>query len=369
MKRKKDKAPPRSLDDLLVLAKEQALRGELAEAEARYREALDISPGHLAVITLLALVMVDRDNTSEAIDLLEEARDFAPDFAPIQLALGSAYAMAGHDEIAVATMEIASKLDSEGTVAFERLAKHHVRCGRPREAIGVLRRLLRREPSNADAQFMLTALTGEQPVVREHRPALVAELFDSYASTFDAHLAKLEYDAPRELAALVASVQPPPSRGWLVVDLGCGTGHVGSVFRDWARSLVGSDLSPRMIVRARERAVYDELHVEDLRATLERVRDVDLIVAADVFNYVGTLDATLAACATALRPGGLLAFSTELGETDDIALQTTFRYRHSDSYVRGVAEASGLAIERLEPTILRKENDQPARGSLYVLRR
>jgi predicted TPR repeat methyltransferase len=369
VKRKKEKRPARSLEDLLVLAKDHATRGELAEAEARYREALVIAPGHLAVVTLLALVMIDRDNASGAIDLLERAREVAPDFAPVQLALGSAYAMAGHDEIAVAAMEIASKLDSEGTVAFERLAKHHVRSGRPREAIGVLRRLLRREPSNADAQFMLAALTGEQPAVREHRPALVAELFDSYASTFDAHLAKLEYDAPRELAALVASVTPPPPRGWFVVDLGCGTGHVGSVFREWARTLIGSDLSPRMIVRAKERALYDELHVEDLRATLERVRDVDLIVAADVFNYLGTLDATLAACATALRPGGILAFSTELGDTDDIALQTTFRYRHSDAYVRGVAEASGFTIERLEPTILRKENDQPARGSLYVLRR
>jgi predicted TPR repeat methyltransferase len=371
VKRKKEKPPARSLDELLALAKQHNERGELADAEARYREALALVPGHAAVITLLGLVMIDRDNAIGAIDLLEPARDVAPDFAPVQLALGSAYAMVGYDDLAVTTMEIAAKLDTTGTVAFERLAKHHVRSGRTREAIGVLRRLLRRDPANTDAQFMMEALTGEKRSAAPHepRPALVAELFDSYASTFDAHLAKLDYNVPKGLAALVVAVQPPSPRGWVVVDLGCGTGLAGLEVREWARTLIGSDLSARMIVRARERSLYDELYVEDLRATLERVRDVDLIVAADVLIYLATLETTFAACAAALRPGGLLAFSTELGEGDDIALQNTFRYRHSEAYIRRLANTYGFVAERLEPTILRMENDQPVRGVLNLFRR
>ncbi len=371
MKRKKAKPPPRTLDELLALAKDHNERGELSESEALYREALALSPGHVGVITLLGLVMIDRDNAMGAIDLLERARDAAPDFAPVHLALGSAYAMTGNDDIAVSTMEIAIKLDSTGTLAFERLAKHHVRSGRTREAIGVLRRLLRRDPRNTDAQFMLEALTGEKrgDAPHEPRPGLVAELFDSYASTFDTHLAKLAYNVPRALAEVIASIEAPPARGWTIVDLGCGTGLAGVEVREWARTLIGSDLSPRMIVRARERALYDELYVEDLRATLERVRDADLVVAADVLIYLATLDTTFAACAAALRPGGLLAFSTEVGEGDDIALQDTFRYRHSEAYIRRLADAHGFAAERLEPTTLRMENDTPVRGILNVFRR
>ena len=373
MKRKKDKPPPRELAELLPLARQHEERGELAEAEALYREALAIAPGHIGVITMLGLILIDRDQAQAAVDLLEPARDAEPDFAPVQLALGSAYAMVGLDELAVSTMEIAVKLDSTSTLPFERLAKHHVRSGRPREAIGALRRLLRRDPTNTDAQFMLEALTGEKrdPTAAPHepRPELVADLFDSYASTFDAHLANLEYRVPVALAKAIVAVEPPPDRSWTVVDLGCGTGLAGVEVRAWARTLIGSDLSSRMIVRARQRGVYDELHIEDLRATLERVRDADLIVAADVLIYLASLDSTFAACAAALRPGGLFAFSTELGEGADIALQNTFRYRHSEPYVAGLAKAHGFVPERAEATVLRMESDQPVRGILHVYRR
>src|SRR5262249_14368078 len=97
MKRKKPKPPP--LDPIGLMAEGQlfAERGELAEAEARYRKAVAVAPDHLGAICLLALTLVDRENVDEAIDLLERARAVAPEFAPIQLALGTAYSAGGHD--------------------------------------------------------------------------------------------------------------------------------------------------------------------------------------------------------------------------------------------------------------------------------
>jgi predicted TPR repeat methyltransferase len=99
------------------------------------------------------------------------------------------------------------------------------------------------------------------------------------------------------------------------------------------------------------------------------VHDVDVIVAADVFIYVGALEATFAACAEALRPGGLLAFSIERSEGEDVVLQSTLRYAQSDSYVRRLASAHGFAVERGEPSVLRVEHGEPTHGILYVLRR
>jgi predicted TPR repeat methyltransferase len=133
--------------------------------------------------------------------------------------------------------------------------------------------------------------------------------------------------------------------------------------------MIGSDLSPRMIIRARQRGVYDELHVEDLLATLARETDVDVIVAADVFIYVGVLEATFAACAKALRPGGLLAFSIEKSAGEEVALLSTLRYAHAEKYIATLAETNGLAIERTEPTVLRVDAERPIEGVLYVLRR
>jgi len=362
MKRKKPKRTP---DELAALAHEHSERGELAEAEALYREALALGPDHVGILTMLGFLLVDRGKVDEAVETLERARDLAPAFAPVQLAVGSAYAAAGHDELAVAAMELAIKLDTASTIPLERLARHHITAGRPREAIGPLRRVLRRDPEHAQARFLLAGLTGDAAQTGDAPPpALIADLFDSYAASFDEHLVeRLGYRVPKSLAALVAA---PGDRSWYVVDLGCGTGLAGLEFRECARTLVGSDLSPRMVSRARQRQVYDELHVEDLAATLARTRDADLIVAADVFLYVGALDATLAACAQALRPGGLLAFSVERSDGEDVKLQPTLRYSHADAYVRGLAAPNGFAIERAEQTTLRIDNGTPIEGLLYV---
>jgi predicted TPR repeat methyltransferase len=151
--------------------------------------------------------------------------------------------------------------------------------------------------------------------------------------------------------------------------VGCGTGLAGVAIRPYARTLIGSDLSPRMIARARQRGIYDELHVEDLVTTADRAREVDLIVAADVFIYVGVLEATFAACATALRPGGLLAFSVERSDSGPVILQSTLRYAHSDAYIRGLASTHELALERAEPATLRVDNGVDVVGVLYLLRR
>jgi predicted TPR repeat methyltransferase len=369
MKRKKARGPARTADELIALAQQHAERGELAEAEARFREALSIEPDHLGALSMLGLLLVDREDVDGAIDLLERARAAAPDFAPVQLSLGSAYAAAGHDQLAVAAMETAIKLDTSSTVPLERLAKHHITARRPREAIGLLRRILRREPSHEHARFLLAGLTGDSATIREAPRELVAELFDSYAGYFDQHLVeKLEYSVPKSLAKLVAAIAAPDG-SWRVLDLGCGTGLAGVEIRAYARTLIGSDLSARMIAQARARAIYDELHVEDLDATLAREREADLIVASDVFLYLGALDSTIAGCASALRPGGLLAFSVENSADGDVVLQTTLRYKHSDEYIRRLATAQGLAVESAEPSILRVNEGQPVRGMLYVFRR
>jgi predicted TPR repeat methyltransferase len=369
MKRKKDRAPARDPEELVALAQQYAQRGEVAEAEACYREALAVAPDHLGALCLLGLSLVDRGDVDAAIDLLERARDLAPGFAPVQLAVGSAYAAGGLDDLAVAAMEEAIKLDTTSTLPLERLAKHHILARRSREAIGLLRRVLRRDPSHAQARFLLAGLTNDTEAALASAPPSewIADLFDSYAPTFEKHLLeKLQYDVPRSLAALVRA---PADRTWRVLDLGCGTGLAGVEFRGCARELIGVDLSRRMVERARQRGLYDELHCEDLNAVLGRTSDVDLIIAADVFIYVGPLAATFEGCARALRPGGLLAFSVERSEEADVVFHASLRYAHADAYIERLARAHGFAIERSEPTVLRVDNGQPAHGVLYVLRR
>src|SRR5262249_42544193 len=110
------------------------------------------------------------------------------------------------------------------------------------------------------------------------------------------------------------------------------------------------------------------LHVEDLTATLHRARgDTDLVVAADVFIYVGALDDAFRAAAGALRPGGLLAFSTERCDGDGFRLLPSSRYAHGDGYVRGLAGRHGLVVRAARDTVLRTDHAGPVGGVLYLL--
>jgi predicted TPR repeat methyltransferase len=236
--------------------------------------------------------------------------------------------------------------------------------------------VLRRDPTHVQARFLLAGLAGEQAKAEGDRPVpsppadLIADLFDVYAPKFDEHLVNgLKYSVPESLGTLVAEHGAAADGSWRVVDLGCGTGLAGGVFRPYAKTLIGSDLSPRMITRARERKLYDALYVEDLVATLSREREVDLVVAADVFIYVGVLEATFAACANALKPGGLLAFSVERSEVDDVILESTLRYAHSDTYVRRLATAHRFTIVHAVEAALRVEDMRPEVGVLYLLQR
>jgi predicted TPR repeat methyltransferase len=367
MKRKKPKPRRRPAGELIAEGLALQERGALAEAEQRYRELLRHEPDHHAAMNLLAMILLERDDPAAATPLITRAIGLAPDIAWYHLNLGHAYAAAGLDDRAAEAMTASARLDPASAIPRYDLARHHLRHGRPGEALAALREVLDREPAHERARFLVASLTGGHV---DTAPAdYVTELFDSYAPGFEAHLVNvLGYQVPAQLAELVAAAGEAPHRAWRVIDVGCGSGLVGAAFRGVARHLIGSDLSPRMIEIARRRGVYDELHVEDLTATLRRARaDADLVVAADVFIYVGALDEAFRTAASALRPGGLLAFSIERCDGDGYRLLPSSRYAHSDGYLRGLAQRHGFAVREARDTVLRTDHAGSVSGVLYLL--
>lgn len=367
MKRKKPRPPRRPAGELVAEALALQEQGALAEAEQRYRELLRHEPHHHPAMNLLAMILLERNDAAAALPLIARAIALAPDIAWYHLNLGHAHAAAGRDDRATAAMARSAQLDPASPLPHYDLARHHLRHGRRDDALIALHEVVERDPAHSRARFLIASLTGGHA---DTAPAdYVTELFDSYAPGFEAHLVDvLGYQVPAQLAELVARAGALPERSWRVIDIGCGSGLGGVAFRGVARQLIGSDLSPRMIEIARRRGVYDELHVEDLIATLQRARgDTDLVVAADVFIYVGALDDAFRAAAGALRPGGLLACSTERCDGDGFRLLSSSRYAHGDGYIRGLAARHGLAVRAARDTVLRTDHAGPIAGVLYLL--
>jgi predicted TPR repeat methyltransferase len=154
-----------------------------------------------------------------------------------------------------------------------------------------------------------------------------------------------------------------------VLDLGCGTGLCGPLLKPLARTLTGVDLSPNMLEMARKRGIYDQLVCSDLTTFLEpQTACFDLVVATDVFIYVGALEAVFEATRAAVRPGSLFAFSFESSENEDLVLRPTRRYAHSVAYIERLAGDHGFEILSLEPSVIREEGGQDQNGYLAVLR-
>jgi predicted TPR repeat methyltransferase len=204
------------------------------------------------------------------------------------------------------------------------------------------------------------------------RPSYVKTLFDQYAPKFDAALLDdLGYRGPALLLAAVlaacAEADRRPAFG-RVIDLGCGTGLAARAFAGIAGDIIGIDLSPRMIERARATGLYAEVEVAEIVEGLARQPDAsaDLILAADVMVYVHDMAPLLAEVARVLAPGGLFAFTLESHPGEGVVLGEGLRYAYGAASARMLIEAAGLTLERLEPASSRTESGAQVPGLVAV---
>lgn len=344
--------------------------GELGRDEqalASFDQALALDPGQVVARYQRAHALDRLGRHAEALNALDQLLKDQPDHAHAWMLHGQTLQSLHRHGEAGASYQQALALDADLGMAWSHLGHWLHDQGRLGEAAEAFSRALATGTEVAMNGYFLAAVTG-----RDAPPATpvayVRALFDSYASDFEPHLLQtLRYRA-HEQVVQAAQAADPPTGGAL--DLGCGTGLCGPLLRPGFWPLVGVDLSPTMLAAARSRGVYDELVqadiVDHLRHTPQRHA---LLVAADVFIYIGDLAPAMAAARRVLLPGGLLAFSVEAaGDEEGYWLQPSFRYAHSERYLRGLAEAHGFDIVSLRPPALREEQQQPIAGLIACLR-
>jgi predicted TPR repeat methyltransferase len=252
--------------------------------------------------------------------------------------------------------------------AWFALAEAREKVGDRVGAAEAFRATLRADPSDAQGAGARLALLGVGEAPKSLPKAYVARLFDDYAPRFDRHLTGgLDYRGPALILDGLDAVAGARrfARG---LDLGCGTGLMGAALRGRVDELVGVDLSPAMIAEARETGCYDALQVGDVvdfLATRER-GEFDLVVAADVLAYFGDLGKVVSSAARALAPGGLFAFTVETFDGEGYRLGATMRFAHSSAYVRETAAAAGLRPLALVDASARREAGRDVPGLIGV---
>lgn len=230
------------------------------------------------------------------------------------------------------------------------------------------REVLRLDPQDRLGATLQLSLLGLAEGIDAPPAGFVEALFDQYAPEFDGALVeKLGYRVPELLSAAVLGAGGGPFAH--VLDLGCGTGLMGERLARVASFLEGVDISAAMLRRAGAKQIYGRLVKADLNL-MEFPAGIDLVTAADVFMYVGAMDAVVARVAAALPAGGLFAFSVEEHAGDeDFVLRPSRRYAHSQVGLRRLLARGGFDIVSLDQAAIRTDRGQPVGGLIVVARR
>jgi predicted TPR repeat methyltransferase len=261
---------------------------------------------------------------------------------------------------------------------------------------------------------MLNAMTGEtlQP---QACPDYVTHLFDNYAVSYEKHMQEsLHYALPHQIARILHQFNGLQTQSH-ALDLGCGTGLIGSVMREISEHLTGVDLSAKMLTLAADKAIYDRLVESEILAFLKETPECySLIIAADVVPYFGELDTlfrlikkrlgAVDICSTdadvprfmhgiqeipgyrgqaavsrplsefekeeyqqPLATRGLFIFSTEISDDKPWKLQSSARFCHHETYIQALCKEYDLQLIHQETCIARTQDEHPLSVNIYVL--
>jgi len=345
--------------------------GHYAAAEPLLQAALAGDDNQPDAWKALGIAQMETGQFGPAIQTLNTALELVPGDAPLHVRLAQCQARAGTYATAIDTYRKALALEPNLVDAWTELGHVLRESGRLDEAATCFREALARGGDAAMLNYALAALqpAGDAPLPEAPR-AYVEALFDEYAEDFDEHLVKqLGYRGHNLLIErLPASC---PARFERVLDAGCGTGLIGPLIRPRADFLAGMDLSGAMVEKARQRGLYDALDQADLLDYLRAPQAPwDLVLVADVFVYIGALDAVFELLAQRLAPQGWLAFTIEETRSDqDVELLPSLRYAHAPAYLRRLAAAHGLRWVDAQRQALRYDQRQGIHGLCVFLQK
>lgn len=338
-----------------------------SEATEYYQKSLAIDNNHVEALRNLATLQLSLNQIDDALKHFLRLSQLQPT-AEIYFNIGTIYMNKNRFKDAIEYFTESLKLQPDYVDAHLNLGVIYLKIENYTKATEHYQQALQLKPHDKEISYLLTALQQKPPP--EAAPSEYTQhLFDQYAPYFEKHLQYLDYQVPQLLYNALIEEIGPEKVSWQILDLGCGTGLGGEKFRALAKRLIGIDISPKMLAIAEQKHIYDVLKAIDIQQALTDYTNLDLILAADVFTYIGNLKPIFEKSHTALKPQGLFAFTIEKTQKYPYVLQQSARYAHAQRYIEELAQQTGFKIRRFSPVILRKQKHEPVEGYLYILQR
>ena len=343
--------------------------GRVPDAVTSFERALQLDARHAPTLYHLGCALNEQHEHGRALALFERLLKGDNPHAQAWFRHGQTLQALDRHAEALPSYERALALDVALPQAWLNRADILKHSGRVPEAIAAYRTAITHGAERELVDFYLAPLEGRHAASAPR--SYVRGLFDDYARHFDEHLlGPLRYHG-HEILVDTVKAAAPARRFRRALDLGCGTGLCGPLLKPLAAQVDGVDLSPQMIAQAQRRAVYDDLVQAEMTEHLSTTETrYDLVLAADVFTYVGAIDPVFAALARVLLPDGLLAFSVEAAPDDvEFQLRDSLRFAHSRRHIEALAERHGHTVLQCVRQPMREDQHRPIDAWYVVLSR
>jgi len=272
-------------------------------------------------------------------------------------------------EFSLFHLEMVIKICPDSYEAFFSMAQCYRKMKNEDKMIEYLHLTLEKLPEHPGANHLLASFN--KNTTSKYSSEYAENLFDRYADYFEDHLVNsLEYKVPFIIKEKLKSLKLSKESRFL--DLGCGTGLLGKSIVESFPNLVGVDISKNMIEETRKKGIYSSLHVGDIeKFLLDNNEKFNLIIAADVFLYIGDLENIFSIIKDSLDDEGYLIFTIELSQVkiDSYQLAKNGRFSHTIDYIETLFKKKGLTLYEKEEIILRQENKIGQEGVIFILKK
>ncbi len=363
-------AEPENRQAHFLLGKMLLEKKRFQEANQHFQEIVKTHPDEIELLTTVIQLLLLHNRYQEAKPYGERLLKLQPQSTEVLYNLGVISARLGQFEKMKNYYHAALQITPTYFPALNNLAICYLAEQNIDAAKYYFEQALKQEPNNEAIEYSLNAISGGG-FLKGAPKQYIKNLFDSYADHYEQHLTQgLEYIVPQNLKKTIEEKIKKRQPKWRILDLGCGTGLCGPLFKPWAYELIGVDLSPKMLKMAEEKECYSTLiEAENSEYLSDKKCCFDLILSADVFIYQGDLRHILSACFGALSAGGFLAFSTETNEGEGFALQPTGRFSHAKGYILKLAQDVGFKNIASTIKATRSQRDERLKGHYFLMQK
>lgn len=339
--------------------------------------ALQTDSNNLMALTLLGSAHLEKGSYKESIEYLNQALAVDSQSFWLQNYLSQAYQKSGDFKRALEAgwqaVELSNGEDSQH-INFSYLL-YEISLEKSLSFVKkYAQNWLQNYASNPIVNYMANAVLGNEKISKADS-LYVENIFDVFAADFETVLCGLNYRVPQIFEQILEDYfKDSFSQKLRILDAGCGTGFCGLFLQKYALpgELYGVDLSAKMLEIAAAKNCYGSLQKEDLLDTLEcQKKYFDLITAADVLTYFGSLENAFAKFADSLKPNGLILFSVSLNNANknDYFLHCSGRFLHREKYLDSLLEKYHFSVLKKLKTNLREEGGKSVVGLVFLAQR